>query len=149
MLALAAGMGRAAVVGAEMDDLLEVVAESALGQRPDHLALEFVEFEDEIAGRHGRPAERDGRGRDADRVLDETSRTRACRLRLDLILHPEAVELGQALLVAAAQSGGADGAETCEAQAASTESAARASKRRIKPLNESGPVIGEIAARFR
>src|ERR1700760_1099908 len=97
MLALAAGMGRAAVIGAEMDDLLEVLAEGALGQRPDHLALELVEFEHEIAGRDGRPAERNGRSRYTDRVLDETSRTRACRLRLDLILHPEAVELGQAL----------------------------------------------------
>ena len=86
-----------------MDDGLEVVAEGALGQRPDHLTLEFIEFEDEIAGGNRRPAERDGRRRDTDRVLDETSRTRACRLRLDLILHPEPVELGQALLVATAQ----------------------------------------------
>src|SRR5690349_296938 len=103
MFALAAGMRRPTVIGAEMHDLLEIMAECPFGERPDHLALEFVEFDHEIAGSDRRPAEGDGRGRDTDWILDETGPARACWLRFDLILDAETVEFGQTLLVAAAQ----------------------------------------------
>src|SRR5690348_4567233 len=95
--ARASGMRGAAAIGAEMQDGLDVLAEIALRERAQGVALEPVELENENAARDGRLVEGNGRSRDLDRRFDAASRRRARRQGRYLVTQAEPVELGEAL----------------------------------------------------